>query len=401
MGDVGAHNVDLWRVTYAPGVAVGTPIQTADAVCPMPAGYGTCTRKTSMAAENNANAGPNDTPPGPGKKALHSTNTDDSSGPDVVGTQTCYIARVQNPTSDAGDNTVWRNSGPVCAIAGITPKIQVWGGDVKASGAIQTTTTPITVGQNRLYGSWGEYGVFSGGANFEMASGAATANVPSNTGRQSLNFLTFANVSSPTTFGEFSDNLATPMAIPPGAIIRNGDLPVNSLDNLIAQLMPGPGNDINSLVTNGDARKTFVINGRLTINGNLTYPGSVSTIRNIPGITIIATEVVVGGGVTSIDPSIQAVRLSTCGDVHSGTNYFQSLRTLNLLNSGVCGNKLQFNGAVVADKLYLYRTFDNVNGEPAETFNLRASNILSSYVGRGPAKPIATTNSVSETPPRF
>ncbi len=331
------------------------------------------------------------------------TTIDDPVGPYPVGTYVCYMVSVKDPAWN-GDENMWRHTQMMCSVAGVNPKIQVWGGDVNARGKIETTVSDITVGQNRRYGSWGEYSVFSSLKNFRMGSGAKLSNEDSDSGQRQWSDLSFANLSEPGVplYGLFEGDLDPPATSLNGAVTHTGDLEVTSTDDLINKLMPGQS--LATLTASGDLRKVFVITGNLKISGNLMYPEMVNAIRSIPNITIIANGgIVVGRNVTRIDTALDTTRLSTCDQVHNlaSTNFFLPLTNNDLLKSDMCENRLQFNGPVSADKLFLYRTYDSNSGEAAEIFNLRASNILSSYVGNGPDVPVAVTNSVTELPPRF
>lgn len=269
-----------------------------------------------------------------------------------------------------------------CSVAGVKPKIQVWGGDVKATGNIETSVTDITQGQNRRHGSWGEYGVFSNGTNALMASGAGLSSMLANRPQQQWSGLTFGNVG---TFGNFnSDDLAHAPVSDEGATTY-ANLTVDSLDDLLPA---------------GRTHAKVVVNGTLTINGNLEYRSTASTISQLQKVVIHARNIQIHEDVTRIDPWLVAENISTCRQISAGG--FRPMTTASLLRAGVCGNRLKFNGPVIADRIYLYRTYDDVNGNPAETFNLRADNFLSSYTGSaGISKPVATTSSVTELPPRF
>jgi hypothetical protein len=115
--------------------------------------------------------------------------------------------------------------------------------------------------------------------------------------------------------------------------------------------------------------------------------------------------------VQRIDPWLIALgsngsngRVSTCSQVQQAGNYFVPMTNANLYGggSGICTNPLKFNSPIIADKVYLYRTYDEQNGaRAAETLNVRADNFLSSYAGGGTTQPVAVTDSITELPPRF
>ena len=212
--------------------------------------------------------------------------------------------------------------------------------------------------------------------------------------------LTFANDigSAPGCgFGCFG-GVAMPAVSTQGEVVRPDGYRVSSMAQLRADVGSGKGK--------------LRVNGTLFIDGNLTYasPGAGVGIVGLEKIQLIANDIVIAGGVQTIDPWLIAYnastntygRISTCADVNSGGNFFVPMGTSGLLRAGLCGSPLKFNSPVIADQIYLYRTADNREGTvAAETFNVRADNFLSSYVGGGPAQPVATTDSITELPPRF
>jgi hypothetical protein len=153
----------------------------------------------------------------------------------------------------------------------------------------------------------------------------------------------------------------------------------------------------------------YRIDGTLVINHNLTYDDTYTSISKIPRVVFIADNVVIDPDVTRIDPWIIAYntatkvygKISTCSDVHGGSNYFLRMGSDKLLSTKICDKKLTFNGPVVAAELYPYRTNGDNKDEPAEVFNLRADAFLSAYVGGGPDRPVVTTDEITELPPRF
>lgn len=297
-----------------------------------------------------------------------------SGGPDDAGTNICFFTRVQN--ADENMDGSWRYSDMSCAIAGVKPKVQVWGGDVKATGEIQTSLVDI---QNRRFGSWGEYGVFSLGPNFAMGSGAGLNNSPDGRGQEFWSGLTFANRG---LYGSYGGDLST-SDVNTAGVTAVGDLSLGDMSEILAP---------------GQTRRTIVVNGTLTITSDLEYSNSASSIAKIPRVVLVADNIVIDESVTRIDPWLvsRSGSISTCAE-----KGFTSLSTPGLLDSDQCGKQLVFNGPVIAPRVFLYRTHDTVNGEPAEIFNLRASNILSSYTGSGTEDPVAITTSINEVSPRF
>lgn len=400
---IGNHNMDVWRVIYpgAPsdGWSEGIITNGEDGLCDALSGYDSCDRLGAYPCVNAIY----------GCNPLNAAGQfwrwvfDEEIGPYPIGTQVCYISRVSKPTYTSTQDD-WKGSVRTCSVSGVQPKVQAWGYDTKATGRIKTSLSDI--GANR-YGSWGEYGLLSNGGNQNMASGSGLlGGVPSGTLQSSWSPLTFANDSA-TAFscaGGFGcyGGVAMPSVSVEGATeVPVGNYTVTSYDDLVALL--------------GGSRGKLRVDGTLFIAGDLIYPDSTTGIAGIPKIQLIANDIVifdqVGANVSRIDPWLIAVgtdgtngRISTCNQVQQSGNYFVSMQTANLYGgpSGICATPLKFNSPIIADKVYLYRTYDEENGaQAAETLNVRADNFLSSYVGSGTTQPVATTDSVIELPPRF
>lgn len=397
---IGNHNVDIWRVIYpgAPsdGWSEGRITNGENGLCGALSGYTNCDRIGAYPCVN----------------AIYGCNSlngagqfwrwafDEQLGPYPIGTRVCYISRVSKPTYTSSQDD-WKGSLRTCSVSGIQPKIQAWGYDTKATGRIKTSLTDVS---GNRYGSWGEYGVLSNGRNVNMASGnGLLGGRSSGDSQQAWSPLTFANDAATAFscpgFGCYG-GVAMPSVSVQGAVDApgGGDYTLNNYDQVRALV--------------GSSKGKFRVNGTLTIAGNLEYPATVNGISNIPKIQLIADDIVIGAGVTRIDPWLIAYRpatntygrISTCDQARQGSNYFVSMASAGLYGgpSGICNVPLKFNSPLIADKVYLYRTYDQQDGAiAAETLNVRADNYLSSYVGGGTMQPVATTDAVIELPPRF
>lgn len=302
-------------------------------------------------------------------------------GPHPVGTYVCYITSIKDPTWLPTDDTKWAHSTMQCSVGSVKPKLQVWGGDVKSGSSINTSLTQTN---GTTYGSWGEYGVASNSRNVGMASGSGLLGGDSNN-QSDWSALTFSN-SNPFVLGNFGGVM--PLAYtPPSSTEANcslGARPYGAGEKAVIQCA-----------------------GTLTITGNQTFAADYSSISAIPNIKIIADNIVIAAGVDRIDPWLIARSstgaygsISTCDQVPGFLQY--GALNGSLLSATRCGVPIKFNGPVIADKLYLYRTHDEQTGNvAAETFNLRADNILSSYNGSGVDQPVARTELITELPPRF
>jgi|GEM_PF-1918666 len=329
--------------------------------------------------------------------ATESYDATESIGATPIGTYVCYFTSVLDPTWRPEDNNERRYSTMQCSVAGIKPKIQAWGYDTRATGRIKTS---ISEYNGRWYGSWGEYGLQSNGTNTNMASGnGLLGGTVAGFGQSSWSSLTFAN--DPGTVGFCGYGCFTSVTMPTsstqGAVTRPSGFTVNSYADLVAAV--------------GSNKGKIQVAGTLFINGDLAYPDSTTGITGLAKIELIAQDIVIGPNVRRIDPWLIARgstgnngRISTCSQVQQAGNYFVSMQNAGLFGggAGICGNPLKFNSPVIADRVFLYRTFDQADGaQAAETFNVRADNFLRSYAGGGIPQPVATTTGVQELPPRF
>lgn len=323
-----------------------------------------------------------------------------------VGTRICYTLSVR-PYTQTSPN--WRHSAPVCVTVSKLPKVQVWGHDVRTRGGIETGTTIINSGGNKVFGSWVEYGGFSVGANSGFGSGSGLNEGNTNTSASDMwNRLTFANVNNsgssdygrytlpaglPTitgqfigapTGGAFNSNLG---AMPSGTY-ATGNVTINTSD--VGQ-ESGVGKSI-----------IIVSTGTVTINGNIVYRGpgagdSFTNVRQLPQVIIIARNINITNATTQVDAWLLTTgngAVNTCSD-----------RPLTAaLNSTVCNAKLTVNGPVATQHLYLRRTAGSDTivdaAGAAEVFNLRPDTYLWAYSRASQAGKAQTVYSV-ELPPRF
>jgi hypothetical protein len=319
------------------------------------------------------------------KPAFSRTRTVDPTGY-ADGTWICFMMSVSKPTPGSA-TTRWRHSALECTVKGSEPKVQIWGYDGKVRGDINTS---LQATDGRTYGSWGEYGLFSNGINTGMASGSGLLGGGGDA-QSGWSNLTFANTPS---YGGF-------LSLSPYVLNQN-----------ITE--PNGGTSIGATTYAPGTKEVIRVNGTLRINGNLAYGygggSSYNSITEIPRVVYIADDIVIAPGVTRIDPWLIATddpstvatergRISTCSAVNADpfiANASAGLRT------GPCDNELRFNSPVIANEVYLYRTTrPGANGAPAEIFNLRADAFLSSLSGGSSSRPVATTDMVTELPPRF
>ncbi len=337
-----------------------------------------------------------------------------SDEPDAaLGEVICYMTSVRNPTPQKSG---WRHSNMTCSMSGRQPSVQVWGGDLRVVGnaslpggslAISTSLTVITqAGVNGIYGSWGEYGVFTNGLiHNETKSGIATSGMASGAGLNKGSNSTLANRNL-LTFSNINDSCAAIGATSPsygcfGSVVTNRPTTPQGATSVCSS-----GN------VNLTGRNDYVCDGIFTISNDLKYANSYTGISKLPRVRIFAKSFDISENVEQIDPW-----LITTG-TESDEGWINTCSQIDRNNPGaklsteVCGTQLRFNGPVYAGKIYLFRTagstLDGASNEEkknsmnksAEVFNLRPDAHLSSF-GSGSGTPVATTDYVSELPPRF
>lgn len=339
-----------------------------------------------------------------------------------VGTKICFAVSVR-PPSNLGDQSLWRHSTLHCIVVSKSPKIQVWGGDVRAGGRIHTSTRNYT-SPGLTHGSWVEYAALSVQQNIGFASGAGLNNGNPGSGQSSWSGLTFANtgtasgctfgcynftLSSGTLVNQFITRTSTP-SIDNNAVLNLSDLALPEGGVILRQ-----AENVTLTGTTIPRGNTIVIvaSGTVTIDGNIIYEDIPYTnIRDIPQVIIRAPTINIRNSATQVDAWLLATAidsdgdgdidnedapgiLNTCSDVAIDAN----------LSANICNNRLMINGPVVADAVYLRRTagsgsLEAERGEPAEVFNLRADAYLwANAYGSGTGR--AQTVHTKELSPRF
>lgn len=343
-----------------------------------------------------------------------------------VGTKLCFAFSVQprasSVPSNPGSDDQWANSAPVCMIIGKKPKVQIWGGDVMSGGIIQTSTSSKNIsGTTKMFGSWDEYAALAVGSISGIGSGAAFAGPGmSNSTVCKYSTLSFTNsgnsasCSANLSAGGVIGNYAIGQSMPGVA----ASFPVNTADSsrnfgnnpptidLSANDLQGIYRATGNVTINGggvgdviNKGQWIVINAptaNVTINGNINYTDeTLMTIYQIPQVIIIANNINILGNVTNVDAWLVAGGyINTCSSVNIAAP----------LSASICNQKLTVNGPVMAQKLYLRRTFGsgvgNASGDPAEVFNLRADAYLWSMARANSNGHVQTVKTI-ELPPRF
>lgn len=298
-----------------------------------------------------------------------------------------------NPASDIDCSEIARK-----------PKLQVWGGDVRVQGRIETSVSPFDPND---YGSWGEYGVLSTGVNAGFASGSGLNNGTNSPDSRPWNMLTFANRNNGApSYGTFTPMAPTSLSAQFPAVI-----PAVAPAGNLGSLASGTYQTANLTITPstigqqaGKGKKIIIrATGTVTISGDITYQGAAGNTFNsadqIPQVVIIANKINIQGSVKNIDAWLLTTgatgAINTCSDVAPAA----------ALNSTICPNRLTVNGPLETAHLYLRRTGGSGStpataGDPAEVFNLRGD----AYIwGRTQAAQNGKAQTVysKELPPRF
>jgi len=323
------------------------------------------------------------------------------------GDKICYVAMVSAYNQNANHHT-FKTSQAQCVTVGKTPKVQVWGGDIKTDKDVITNKTS-SANQN-VYGSWGEYGIIPNG-KVDSSSGAGLSS--SFNGRlgvmpREYNKLTFANTPK---FGNFSatnsvpDNFTLPSVVGTRGNI-SGNVDVDSLAS-------GEYNAGNVTLTGSklSVGKSIVIksSGVVRISGDLLYTDT-NDVRQLPQLIIYAKNIIIEPSVGEVNAWLITQKdgyVSTCGVVINYGDW------LSGVSDASCGKKqLKINGPIKTGRLFLRRTYGGKHassakndpnmhpGTPAEIINLRADTYIWAYNNYRNTSAISTMN-VRELPPRY
>ena len=356
-----------------------------------------------------------------------------------AGDYMCYAIAVY--PSDSGGPTNWQDpegshawtySDTICLKIAKKPYFGVYGGSIYSAAKVATlsmnknnifgdskldyeTIWRNGIGERKYFGSFAEQSVFGIKAITGLASGSAykeNVGINNNDFCKYLVPLTMANAGKDVCAGNN-----------PNATGLMGDIDKISVDKSsyidfwlksAAEVGPGPSDDfgastryysntgadilytyinkkgdddkgveIGSRITNtnsGEWTPTININngvtrllkidGNLTIRKNIKYNQSgnpISSAGKIPQVIILADNIYIDCHVTQIDAILIGGVVNTC-EAYSSPN------------TPVASNPLIIRGVIIADELYLRRTYgaavDGYSGTPAETINYDTSTIL-------------------------
>lgn len=332
------------------------------------------------------------------------------------GTRICFALSV-NP--QATGNTVWRHSTPFCVIVGKKPKVQVWGGDLwvgpNFASAVSNSNvrTSTTVKNGYTFGSWTEYGILAAGTIRGTASGSAYAgNGLINSSVCQISIISFTNArasgcSDSGTIGNYGVTKYLPNVAASFPITSS--TPTFGTNDLSNQARRGVFTATGNLTVNGGTLQSgrWVVinapNANVRIAGNISYaPGPYSSIGSIPQLIIIARNITIADSVTNVDAWLVArgANATTDGKVNTCEGGGEN----NALTISNCSQQLVINGPIIAQKLFLRRTFGAGSGAdsgtPAEIINLRPDSYLWGASQAANSGRLETVYS-RELPPRY
>lgn len=257
------------------------------------------------------------------------------------GTRICYALDINSRNTSANQHA----EAIECSTITKTPRLQVWGNDVRVGSGFVPTGTVTTSLINTNTGSWGEYGVLAPSSVTNFGSGASSASVA----------LTFANTPTPGSFTAQPSDLG----VLPGVeayLSKAGNAEYRDKTGIIID----DRGSANITIDGNDSYKAntvYITDGSVTINHNII---NSSNGANLSQMVIIAGDISISPAVTQVDAWLVATNtVNTCSAPGNPT----------VAN---CGVPLTINGPTMAKQLLLRRTGgDDATNAPAETFNLR------------------------------
>ena len=290
-----------------------------------------------------------------------------------LGTKICFTLSVRpyNATT-----TNWRHGEPLCIGVNAQPTVQVHGNDLRVGSAFQGGTNVSSLIQGVVRSdsaSWGEYGVLSSNTINRFASQSG-ANGGSTDTAASWSKLSFANSGGGIVCGSLSGCFKGQSAL---GSIPNVRSAVTSIRYNGAPLSFNRGSSsfntssIPSFVSGANLSSfnqsaAVVTSGTITIDSDIIYrDNTLGNEGQIPQLILIGNNINIKGDVKRVDAWLIATgTINTCSDVATSA-----------LRSTVCNEQLRVNGALMANRLLMNRTYYDTNdgSKPAETFNLQGS----------------------------
>ena len=278
------------------------------------------------------------------------------------------------------------------------PSFQVWGGDIFVKDGVDVDDIPLAnkivlatsfeEHAPRKFGSWGELSVETGSGNTgNLFSGAALGFAGNVGGELSPNYSFLgdndktASYSGPGNNGSginpgSSNSSGGGLNYSGGSMIDIGVLvgkltgKMKEEDAEDVETVGAPDANLNP--NSGESKMYKNENGTITIDGNIEYNGSYSTLESIPKVIIYANNIIINCNVERIDAILIAKEnIETCP-------FAESDEKKNNLGSPARSVQLRINGAVIAggsvsfDRSYGAGTGAN-SMIPAEIINMDPS----------------------------
>ena len=309
---------------------------------------------------------------------------------------------VVNPKNETGG---FRASAETCVVIAKTPYVHFQGNDVWAGGGFpdvnpacntgsKITTSAHALRDGSVAGSAVEYGAFALGkiTNFGSASKAIV-----NPAAASGKMLTFTNLNN-ANLGFYAaaqhciNNYVSTYSGTPVTVIAS---PVD-VNRASGTWQVNGAHTFHGTVPNG-SQQIYLVNGDVTIDGNIRYSNSYGSLNEIPSLVIISTgNIFIRDNVDDVAGLFVARgTFNTCSNAPPGN-----------LSVSVCNKQLTVNGAVIAGSLTLLRTYgadgnnDTDRKRPAEVFNFNAEMYLHSALNGNNANTLRTVDE-KDLPPRY
>ncbi len=302
-------------------------------------------------------------------------------GPPNIGGQVCVTTSVSSPPNGAPwpgpgtlNNQPWFFSvappDSDCVTVVSKPTFKVFGGDVSAGSTFATTSCTNNYPGSSIVGWSGsatgfngshtEFGAFASGDTYGFASSKKQGNVPSG--------LTFANtsVSGERFGGSFGPMpcIADHAALKPVGVPSMGSLQSNPASGSYQYNSP---NITNGPTINRGKQYTIYPTGDLTIGSNILYDRSGwTTLEDIPALKVVVKgDIFINPGVTILN----GVYVAQPRDDGTGGNIYTCAGVANIDTFNNCGQALTVNGAFIAKRVVLGRSFGTQRqGTTAEVF---------------------------------
>lgn len=324
--------------------------------------------------------------------------------PDVNAGKYVCVAAAVFPSSSGNDGNIspsgytneWKLSGSRCFVMAKKPSVQIWGGNVFSAGKIETALaekkTLAGYSFSRAFGSWAELGVISKGTvngfgsgaslgyegvDFALPGGGELSNIDKMAKYSPLTFPNAYMVSGLNQAGGWSgiDRVESDKSSIISKLIPTED---SRTERSFDECLEGQeaycykGDDqvlTDSVMDSSKGVRVLQADGNIAIEGNLVYNDAekYQTFAMVPKLVVYAKNIYINCEVGRIDALLVAEgEVKTCVEDENGNEP-------ELITSESRSNQLKINGAVLANKISLGRTYGAATGAnsivPAEIIN--------------------------------